>query len=847
MSDLNLSQIQKRLNELFVTYGERKLIFWFDPKKEFEEEIDSEQIKLDDAKVYKLEEHCQFMAKRFFEIEDTKNNYLIYAPFEKIGNDDENNHLLSVLKYSEQFSADRISMVMNQLEISTDLRDVMEQYSKFFEAKVRISAFEKLAPSKINSKEELEMTILAVLTKSNTTQFYSIVQALIVEYARGSSEFYEQLTKFNLQEVFWNYIDRYYGYVSDKPTIQKLIIAFYVNAFYGQLGYQELPQSLKEYEVLDQTTAIVSFMDSMMNDSRYLTEFNKLSENVYLLIGGDRVIDKIPVEKLLVADIFEATHTKIIQYSIGQLLSGDKTPSINDRSLADIVKDRERLHFGEQYVHHYESISNAQRLLSSVTNIITDNFSIFVKEYEESIYLIDQYYRNFIWHLDSITDDRDFAKLQEVIENTYSQFLDESADQWNESLSLNERLSVLDFYDNFARSKTKTVVIISDALRYEAAKELQEKLQSQKKLLTDMKTVFSVIPSVTEFGKAASIRSGSETYEYIDGIDVRVNGLKTQGTKARDKILKEKNQNNLAIAYSDVVAKKNAKELREIFNGKELIYLYHDQIDKTGDHGQEAQVFDATKKAIDEIKALITFISNGANVSRFIVTSDHGFIYKRSSVKEYEKIENPSKLKSDRVERRFIISENRYTELGIESMSLGDTLKNNDERYIHFPKTAAIFKKAGGGQNYIHGGSSPQEMLIPVLEVNVARGSSQKEAVTVRLTRAPENHRITGLSVTLEFYQTEEISDSVDKMQYLLYFEDAQGNLITNQNSYYADSTSKQSSDRFTKFTFDFINRNYEQNEKVYLVMKDNETKIESNRIEFFIDNPFAGGFGFDI
>lgn len=33
MSDLNLNQIQNRLNELFVTYGERKLIFWFDPKK----------------------------------------------------------------------------------------------------------------------------------------------------------------------------------------------------------------------------------------------------------------------------------------------------------------------------------------------------------------------------------------------------------------------------------------------------------------------------------------------------------------------------------------------------------------------------------------------------------------------------------------------------------------------------------------------------------------------------------------------------------------------------------------------------------------------------------------------
>ncbi|OTP44565.1 hypothetical protein A5797_000220 [Enterococcus faecalis] len=103
MSDLNLNQIQNRLNELFVTYGERKLIFWFDPKKEFEEDIINGKIELKDAKVFILEPNTQFMTKRFFEIEDTDNNYLIYAPFEKISDDDQDNHLLSILKYSSEF------------------------------------------------------------------------------------------------------------------------------------------------------------------------------------------------------------------------------------------------------------------------------------------------------------------------------------------------------------------------------------------------------------------------------------------------------------------------------------------------------------------------------------------------------------------------------------------------------------------------------------------------------------------------------------------------------------------------------------------------------------------------
>lgn len=840
MSELNLNQIQERLNKLFVTYGERKLIFWFDAKKEFEEDINNNQIQLDNAQIYKLEPHNQFMTKRFLEIEDTKNNYLIYAPFSKMSDEDENNHLLSILRYSSQFSADRIALIMTQLNISTDLHDVMEKYTKFFGAKTRITAFEKLVNVEIKSKEELEMVLMAVLVKANTAQFYSIVQALLVEYANDSNEYYNQLISYGLKEVFWEYISKYYGFISENPTIQKLTLSFFTNTFYGQMGHQELPAQLKEYEVLEQTTAIVSFMDGVMNDSRYTTTFDKLSQEVYRLINGDKLLDKSPIDELLLADVFEAIHSRIINYYIGQLMSGDLTPMVNGLNTADTILLKQRAHFGDKYVHHYEVILHAQLILNYVLNTNVNQFSLLLKEYEETTYLIDQYYRKFIWHLDQISDKSSFSNLQLLIEKKYKTILDETGRLWNELLTLNERPSMLDFYDKFAKNKVKTVVIISDALRYEAAKELQESLQQEKKYSTTMKTIFSVLPSVTEFGKAASLRGNFENYDYIEGIDVRVNQLKTQGTIARDKILKEKNPHSLAITYEDVVNKSNAKELREIFNGQEVIYLYHDQIDRIGDHGQESQVFDAVQKTIEELTSLLSSISNRASVYRFIITSDHGFIYTRSKVEEHNKIENPSISKIDRVERRFIISENRYDEIGVHSIRLGEVLRNDDQRYVHFPETSAIFKKAGGGQNYVHGGSSPQEMLVPVLEVNVSRGSSRKEQVTVQLMTA--KRKIIGLSVALEFYQTEAISDSVMEAQYVLYFEDSNGNIITNQNSYYADSTSIQSSERFTHFTWEFVNRNYHKNEVVYLIVKNIETSIETERIEFVIDNPFAGG-----
>lgn len=154
-------------------------------------------------------------------------------------------------------------------------------------------------------------------------------------------------------------------------------------------------------------------------------------------------------------------------------------------------------------------------------------------------------------------------------------------------------------------------------------------------------------------------------------------------------------------------------------------------------------------------------------------------------------------------------------------------------------------KKSGWRTKLFPWGFFSTRMMIPVLEVNVARGSAQKEPVSVQLMTA--KRKVVGLSISLEFYQTEAISDSITKAQYALYFEDKHGVRISNENTYYADSTAGASSERFTNFAFEFVNRNYETNEDIYLVIKNEETKVELDRVDFVIDNPFAGGFGFDI
>ena len=64
MAELNLQQIADRLNAEF-TGAARKLVFWYDDKGAFAEDIGS--LTLQNAKIYRLEHDNQFYTKYFFD------------------------------------------------------------------------------------------------------------------------------------------------------------------------------------------------------------------------------------------------------------------------------------------------------------------------------------------------------------------------------------------------------------------------------------------------------------------------------------------------------------------------------------------------------------------------------------------------------------------------------------------------------------------------------------------------------------------------------------------------------------------------------------------------------------
>ena len=110
MVELNLKQIINKLDTEFAG-DTRKIVFWYDDMANFVDEID--QIKLKNVKIWKLTGHNQFQTKLLLERQDTKSNYLVYAPFPEP--DIQENHLKDTMLYAKRFYADRASLILVNL------------------------------------------------------------------------------------------------------------------------------------------------------------------------------------------------------------------------------------------------------------------------------------------------------------------------------------------------------------------------------------------------------------------------------------------------------------------------------------------------------------------------------------------------------------------------------------------------------------------------------------------------------------------------------------------------------------------------------------------------------------
>ena len=398
-----------------------------------------------------------------------------------------------------------------------------------------------------------------------------------------------------------------------------------------------------------------------------------------------------------------------------------------------------------------------------------------------------------------------------------------------------------DFYArNLKNAKERIVVIISDALRYEVGKELFFRMQDDPKCTAKLEVQLSVLPSYTRLGMAALLPHND--LELTDDFKVLLDGQPCDNLSEREAVLRKYSPDSVCVRFDDIKSLRIA-DLRNIFTGKQVVYVYHNQIDARGDKlNTEDEVFVACEEAISEIIDLIHRISTSANTYRFIVTADHGFIYKRDKIAESDKIEGV-KSKNALINRRFIVSQESISVDGIVNMEMKKILRNSDTKWVSFPVNDNVFKVPGGGQNYVHGGSSPQEMLVPVLDIKMERGHMETRSAGVALVSMVR--KITNKITVLDFIQSEPVSDVVKAATYRMYFVSEDNERISNENSCIADSRDQDAGKRIFRMKFQFKDKKYPKDKQYFFMIYDDATGLEVFRHPVIMDMAFADDYGF--
>ena len=163
----------------------------------------------------------------------------------------------------------------------------------------------------------------------------------------------------------------------------------------------------------------------------------------------------------------------------------------------------------------------------------------------------------------------------------------------------------------------------------------------------------------------------------------------------------------------------NKQENRELFKA-DVVYIYHDIIDKEGHKGTERNVFQAAQTAIAELAGMVKRIQGGYGVNRVFITSDHGFIYNDNDIEESDKNSIAACECTESGARHYITADNPDVELGYK-VSMYKTTKYNEPYRVVIPDSVNRFKKQGSRYRYTHGVEVYRSLLCLLLRVRAER------------------------------------------------------------------------------------------------------------------------------
>ena len=741
--------------------------------------------------------------------------------------------------YAVPFSADKVVMIAQNLGIPPEFYPLLKKYSAFWNAKSRVDSFKKfdIRYSELNIKK----TIMAVLSNQKTTEFDYIVREVIINNFDDENKVIKNFEKFNILDDFWYLISKKFSYDEENPNVSRLVRSLIIN-YTASLYQGSTPKSWDEYLVNDKNNSTI-FISEFMSNSNYADYYDRIAKTLESKLNITS-LGKDNIDSYIFCDSFERFDENIINHYIELLYENQADLGTEFKNL---LEERKKTHFYSKYENNYQVLKYANQFISLINEFkrstLPEEIEEIIEIYASNWVYLDTYYRKFYYFHDKISDTENLEDLRQLIENLYvNRFLSIVNPKFTKKL-VEKPISEIDipqqwkFYkQNIPASirKHKTAVIISDAFRYGCAVELYSELEKDPTRTPDIKPMLSTIPSYTALGMAALLPN--KEISYLDE-DVLIDGANCRSTAERNNILDSYYNHALAISYEEI-DKLKISEFKEKTRGINLLYIYHNKIDARGDHApSENEVFNAAQETIDDLQKLITKLTT-LNFAHSYITADHGFIYKRDRLKEHDKVNLESGI--GKKHKRFILSDKALDIDGAVSISM-DYLSM--DTYVNVPIGADVFKTKGAGLNFVHGGASLEECIVPLLEVRADKRA--KKQSTVELQLISTNNRVTNHDIMLTFFQKENISQDVLPLEAAVYFVDDNNNKISGETIMFADKNSDSAEDREFKEHFRLLQKQYDKSKDYYLIIRDLKEDVEVERIPFTIDIAIQDDFDF--
>ena len=821
----------------------RRILVWRDEAGEFAETV--KELQLDNARVLTMEKDGMFQLRRQIEVDYAEENLLIYCPltFEK----PQDNWLLDVFLYSEEFRADYWSLVFDEIgvENSRETREYARSVSAFFGSKERRQRLRGLRSHYANVRE-LQTGIFAVLSGAKEYGFARVVRQTLTQGPAAENPALKAMAKFCGEEAFWQACRESYGYGGGADP-EELACHLLTSALRNTLDNASLPQLPQ-----DGTHALQAygfFVDFLQADRPGLME---LCLRVEARFPVEAALRRLSREELMRVSAFPAADRILLEDTLVSFAEG----RLNLDETETLLRARQDQPWAADFAPYYAAaaaLADMQRFaLAYREGFHFASARELWNAYGRELFRMDQYYRSFcvayrralslgVLNLeDALESASDGA--ERLYKNGYLNPLNEA---WTRLL-MKEGLASLSgvplqqhFYrDCVATADNRVYVIVSDGLRYETARQLAREMTGRLGGNTDCGGMLGLLPGETWVGMAALLPH--RRLEMDDGLKIRADGRSTESGD-REALLQ-------AVCPESVAM--NAAEFRqwgkarrgEWVRGKKVVYLYHNAIDRAGESGGD--VLAACAQAVDEILQLMRILVGELNAATVLITADHGFLYTRSPLPEYEKT-GKEMLHGEILEykRRHAVIRGRGEALS--GLQIPLTELGREDLTAVFPRGCLRFRLQGGDDRYMHGGASLQEMTLPLIRYQNRRaGQKGFTAITkAEIVLLGENRKISNNLFTLNFYQPKPCGGKVQPRTVLARLEDASGRPVSDEHRLVCNMTAEDNTLRTLRVAFRLLGSGYDRNAEYPLVLRDAETHAELQRIPFRIDVIFENDF----